>query len=77
MQKRQETQVRSLGQEDPLDEEMANQSSVLAWKIPMERGAWKAISPWGHKELDKTERLCMHVHWGSERLDDLPKCLRK
>ena len=30
----QETQVLSLGQEDPLEEEMATHSSVLAWKIP-------------------------------------------
>ena len=30
----QETQVRSLGQEDPLQEEMATYSSIVAWKIP-------------------------------------------
>ena len=30
----QETQVRSLGWEDPLDQEMAAHSSILAWKIP-------------------------------------------
>ena len=30
----QETWVQSLGQEDPLEEEMATHSSVLAWKIP-------------------------------------------
>ena len=30
----QETRVRSLGQEDPLEEEMANHSSILVWKIP-------------------------------------------
>ena len=30
----QETRVQSLGQEDPLEEEMATHSSVLAWKIP-------------------------------------------
>ena len=29
-----ETQVRSLGWEDPLEKEMANHSSILAWKIP-------------------------------------------
>ena len=29
-----ETQVRSLGQEDPLEKEMATYSSVLAWRIP-------------------------------------------
>ena len=30
----QETQVRSLGREDPLEKEMATHSSILAWKIP-------------------------------------------
>ena len=31
---RQETQVQSLGQEDPLEKGMATQSSILAWRIP-------------------------------------------
>ena len=35
-----ETQVRSLGQEDPLEKEMATHSNSLAWKISMHRGAW-------------------------------------
>ena len=34
MQETQKTQVRSLGGEDPLEEEMATHSSILAWKIP-------------------------------------------
>ena len=34
MQETQETQVQSLGQEDPLEKEMATYSSILAWKIP-------------------------------------------
>ena len=34
MQETQETQFRSLGQEDPLEEEMATHSSILVWKIP-------------------------------------------
>ena len=38
----QETWVRSLGQEDPLEKEMATHSSILAWKNPMDRGAWWA-----------------------------------
>ena len=37
-----ETWVRSLGWEDPLDEGMATHSSILAWRIPMDRGAWRA-----------------------------------
>ena len=38
----QETWVRSLDQEDPLEKEMATHSSILAWRIPMDRGAWQA-----------------------------------
>ena len=38
-----ETWVRSLGREDPLEESMATLSSILSWKIPMDRGAWWAI----------------------------------
>ena len=34
VQETQETQVQSLGQEDPLEKEMAPHSSILAWKIP-------------------------------------------
>ena len=37
-----ETWVQSLGWEDPLEEDMATHSSILAWKIPMDRGAWRA-----------------------------------
>ena len=37
-----EMQVQSLGEDDPLEKEMANHSSILAWEIPMERGAWRA-----------------------------------
>ena len=38
----QETWARSLGQEDPLEKEMATHSNVLAWKNPMDREAWQA-----------------------------------
>ena len=38
----QETWVQSLGQEDPLEKEMATHSSTLAWKNPMDGGAWQA-----------------------------------
>ena len=36
------TQVQSLGWEDPLEKEMATHSSILAWEIPMNRGARRA-----------------------------------
>ena len=58
----QETQVRVLGQEDPLEKEKVTHSSILAWRIP-----WKeepdGYSSRGHKELDTTERLtlCLYV----------------
>ena len=38
----QETWVQSLGWEDPLEEDMATYSSILDWRIPMNRGAWWA-----------------------------------
>ena len=37
-----ETWVRSLGWEDVLEERMATHSSILTWRIPMDRGAWWA-----------------------------------
>ena len=45
-----EIQVRSLGQEDPLEKEMGTHSSTLAWSLV-------GYSPWGRKESDVTERL--------------------
>ena len=38
-----ETGVQSLGWEDTLEEGMATHSSILAWRIPMDRGTWRAI----------------------------------
>ena len=38
----QETWDRSLGWEDPLEEDMSIHSSILAWRILMDRGAWQA-----------------------------------
>ena len=46
-----ETWVQSLGQEDLLEKEMATHSSILAWRIPMDIGAWQATVHGGHKEL--------------------------
>ena len=40
----QETQVQSLGGEDPLERGVATHSSILAWRIPMDRGAWWAAA---------------------------------
>ena len=38
-----ETWVQSLGWEDPLEKGMGTHSSILAWRIPTDRGAWRAI----------------------------------
>ena len=44
----QETQVRSLGQKDPLEEEMTTHSSILAWEIPWteQLGALQIAKSW-------------------------------
>ena len=54
----QETRLRSLGQEDSLEKEMATYSSILAWKISWKEGAWWAtVNPQSRKELDMTEMI--------------------
>ena len=60
----QETRVRSLGWEDPLEEGMATYSSILAWRIPMGRGAWLTIVH-GVTKSDMTERLSTAQHTSS------------
>ena len=47
----------SLGWEDPLEEGMATYFSILVWKIPMDRGTWRATTWRGWEELDTTEQL--------------------
>ena len=51
----QEIQVQSLGQEDPLKNEVASHSSILAWEIPWTEEL-VSYSPWGFKESDTTEQ---------------------
>ena len=53
----QETWVRSLGQEDPLEKEMAIHSRTIAWKIPWMEEPDAGYCPWGCKESDMTEQL--------------------
>ena len=43
------------GQEDPLEEGMATHCSILAWRIPMGRGSWKAEVHGSCKESNTTE----------------------
>ena len=49
MQEMQETQVRSLGQEDPLQEGMATPLQYSSLENPMDRGAWRAESMGSHR----------------------------
>ena len=51
MEEMQETCVLSLGQEDPLKEEMAPHSSILAWKIPRPEEPGRLYSPWSPQKL--------------------------
>ena len=51
----QETRVRSLGWEDPMEKEMATHSSILDWRIPWTEEPEGLYSPWVHKESDTTE----------------------
>ena len=61
-----ETRDRSLGQDDPLEKEMATQSIVLAWKIPWTEEP-DSYSPWDNKEwtrLSDFTSLPFNSHWG-------------
>ena len=55
-----ETWVRSLGWEDPLEEGVAAHSSILAWRIPIDRGTWRATVH-GVAESDMTEQLSISL----------------
>ena len=54
-----ETWVGSLGWGDPLEQGMATHSSILAWKIPMDRGAWRAT---GHGVTKSQTQLSTAQH---------------
>ena len=56
-----ETWVQSLGWENSLKKEMATHSSILAWKIPMNRGAWRATVHWGYEESDTAKQSTAHL----------------
>ena len=56
VQKRPETQVPSLGQEDSLEEGMVTHFSILAWRMNTHgQKSLVGYSPWGHKQLYTTE----------------------
>ena len=60
-----ETWVRSLGWDDPLENEMATHSSILAWRIPWTEEPGKLQS----QELDTTEQLSYFTH--TKRIRDI------
>ena len=69
----QETWVRSLGWEDPLEKGMATHSSVLTWRIPMDIGAWRATVRGVTKSqtrLSDQAHTCIRIR-SSQLCDDL------
>ena len=56
-----ETCVQSLGWEDPLEEGMATQYSVFAWKIPMDREGWLATVHGVTKSQTQLSGLAQHT----------------
>ena len=67
----QETQIQSLGQKDPLEKEMASQSSILAWEIPCteELGGLQSreLQRVGHNWTTNTFTFFSHQYVGSRR----------
>ena len=62
VQEPQEIRVRSLDLEDPAKEGMATHSSILAWRIPMDRGAWWATVHWVAKSQTRLKQLSKQAH---------------
>jgi len=56
-----ETRIRPLGWEDPMEESMATLSSILPGETCGQKSL-EGYSPWGHKELNTTERLSTVQH---------------
>ena len=72
----QKTWVQSLGWEDPLEEGMATHSSILAWRMPRDRGAWWTAV---HRvaELDMVDRLSTSTYsGGSDSKESACQCKR-
>ena len=63
----QETQGGSLGWENPLEKGMAAHSSILAWRIPTDRGAWRAavhgaVKSWTHTHVCICAYVCTPIY---------------
>ena len=48
--------------QDPLEESMATHASVLAWRIPIDRGAWRATVHRVAQTWTQLKRLSSHAH---------------
>ena len=55
-------QIQSLGWEDPLEEGLATHSSILAWRITKDRGAWQAIAHRVAKSRTRLKQLSTHYN---------------
>ena len=71
MQETQETWIRCLGREDPLEEEMATHSGKSHGQRSL-----VGYSPWGHKESDTTERLSPHTYTVNHRSAPLVEAMQ-
>ena len=54
--------VLTLAQENPLEDDMATHSSILAWRVPWTEEPGGLQPTWGHKELATTKRLAHFTH---------------
>ena len=66
--------VRSLGWEDPLEEEMATHSSIFAWKFHGQKSL-AGYSPWGCKTVRHNEKAHTHTHTQTHTQGDLQRVL--
>ena len=74
-----ETWARSLGWDDPLEEGMATYSSILAWRIPMDRGAWRATvcGPPESKSQTRLSDLAQHSTGSGKHLAATSSIIRE
>ena len=63
-----ETWVQSLGQEDPLEEDMATHSSILAWRIPWTEESSRLQSLHSQSGRQLSDRICMHKVYVTEAM---------
>ena len=68
MQETQETRVRIPGREDLLEASTSTHSSILEWRIPWARGAWRAAVHRVPKSWTRLKRLSMHARVGRDKL---------